>query len=218
MSHQSISDQAANLWTIAVYTGLRHGELCSLAWEDIDLKNKTITVKRNLTNQNRFKVPKTRAGERTINLLSPAIAALQRQKAISFLYPSNDIDIALRQKGKKRIDKCTWVFITGLSKHGKSVNCGYIGNVAINRLWHDSIKRSGIRSRNPYQTRHTYACWMLSQGVNPAFIASQMGHKDMTMVLKVYATWMPSGNESEIEKMEQALKQSCPIYAPSVPI
>ena len=217
ISHQSISDQAANLWTIAVYTGLRHGELCSLAWEDIDLKNKTITVKRNLTNQNRFKVPKTRAGERTVNLLSPAIAALQRQKAISFLYPSNDIDIALRQKGKKRIDKCTWVFITGLSKHGKSVNCGYIGNVAINRLWHDSIKRSGIRSRNPYQTRHTYACWMLSQGVNPAFIASQMGHKDMTMVLKVYATWMPSGNESEIEKMEQALKQSCPIYAPSVP-
>ncbi|PSW62681.1 hypothetical protein C0W54_03915 [Photobacterium kishitanii] len=140
ISHQAISHQTANLWTIAVYTGLRHGELCSLAWEDIDLENKTLTVKRNLTNQNRFKVPKTRAGERTINLLSPAIAALKQQKALSFLRPSYDIDIALRQKGKNRIDKCTWVFVTGLSTHGKSVNCGYIGNVGINRLWHLDAK------------------------------------------------------------------------------
>ncbi|PSW65643.1 hypothetical protein C0Z01_20390 [Photobacterium kishitanii] len=34
------------------------------------------------------------------------------------------------------------------------------------------------------------------------------------MVLKVYGTWMPSGNESEIEKMEMALRQSYPICAP----
>ncbi|PSX20278.1 tyrosine-type recombinase/integrase [Photobacterium kishitanii] len=127
-------------WDLPSY-GLRHGELCSLAWEDIDLENKTLTVKRNLTNQNRFKVPKTRARERTINLLSPTIAALKQQKALSFLRPSYDIDIALRQKGKNRIDKCTWVFVTGLSTHGKSVNCGYnIGNVGINRLWHLDAK------------------------------------------------------------------------------
>lgn len=43
--------------------------------------------------------------------------------------------------------------------------------------------------------------------------ASQMGHKDMTMVLKVYGAWMQSGNESEIEKMERALN----CRAPSVP-
>ncbi|MBY3789531.1 tyrosine-type recombinase/integrase [Photobacterium carnosum] len=213
ISALSTNEQAANLWTIAVYTGLRHGELCSLAWEDIDLERKTLTVKRNLTSKNRFKVPKTKAGERTVNLLSPAIEALKRQRRLSFLRPANETNIALRQKGKDRIDVCTWVFVTGLSAHGKSVNNGYIGNVGINRLWHSCVKRAGIRTRNPYQTRHTYACWMLSQGVNPAFIASQMGHKDMTMVLKVYGAWMQSGNESEIEKMERALN----CRAPSVP-
>lgn len=28
--------QMRNLWTVAVYTGMRHGELCGLAWEYID--------------------------------------------------------------------------------------------------------------------------------------------------------------------------------------
>lgn len=209
----STNEQAANLWTVAVYTGLRHGELCSLAWEDIDLERKTLTVRRNLTSKNRFKVPKTKAGERTINLLSPAIEALKRQKRLSFLRPANETSIALRQKGKNRTDACTWVFVTGLSAHGKSVNNGYLGNVGINRLWHSCVKRAGIRARNPYQTRHTYACWMLSNGVNPAFIASQMGHTDMTMVLKVYGIWMPSGNDSEIEKMERALNKSVPLVS-----
>lgn len=40
--------QMRNLWSLAVYTGMRHGELCGLAWEDIDLHAGTIIVKRNL--------------------------------------------------------------------------------------------------------------------------------------------------------------------------
>lgn len=52
---------------------------------------------------------------------------------------------------------------------------------------------------------------MLNNAVNPSFIASQMSHTDMTMVLKVYGIWMPSGNDSEIEKMERVLKQSVPL-------
>ena len=30
--------QLKNMWSLAVYTGVRHGELVALAWEDIDLK------------------------------------------------------------------------------------------------------------------------------------------------------------------------------------
>ena len=46
--------------TVAVYTGMRHGELCGLAWEDIDLTAGTITVKRNLTQTYEFTLPKPR--------------------------------------------------------------------------------------------------------------------------------------------------------------
>ncbi|WP_409072003.1 tyrosine-type recombinase/integrase, partial [Listeria monocytogenes] len=43
--------------------------------------------------------------------------------------------------------------------------------------WNAAVKRAGIRRRNPYHTRHTFACWLLTAGANPAFIASQMGHE-----------------------------------------
>lgn len=42
------------------------------------------------------------------------------------------------------------------------------------RRWKSAVKRADIRRRNPYHTRHTYACWMLTAGANPSFIANQV--------------------------------------------
>ncbi len=42
------NQQAKNLWCVSVYTGVRPGELCALGWEDIDLKNGTMMIRRNL--------------------------------------------------------------------------------------------------------------------------------------------------------------------------
>lgn len=57
--------------------------------------------------------------------------------------------------------------------------------------WVHTIKKAGIRYRNPYQTRHTYASMMLSGGENIMWVASQMGHVDTEMVMKTYGKWIP---------------------------
>ncbi|MBY5955228.1 hypothetical protein [Marinobacter nauticus] len=69
-----------------------------------------------------------------------------------------------------------------------------------------------------YQTRHTYACWSLTAHGNIAFIAKQMGHKDYSMLVKVYGRWMDSESENEAEFIWQELQKSgafCPKIAPS---
>jgi integrase len=38
---ESERGQSLNMWTFAVYTGVRHGELAALAWEDIDWEKGT---------------------------------------------------------------------------------------------------------------------------------------------------------------------------------
>lgn len=71
--------QSQNMWKFAVYSGVRHGELAALAWEDVDLDKGVIHVCRNLTANGMFGPPKTAAGNRTIQLLGPALDALKAQ-------------------------------------------------------------------------------------------------------------------------------------------
>jgi len=55
-----------------------------------------------------------------------------------------------------------------------------------------TIKKAGVRYRNPYQTRHTYASMMLSGGENIMWVASQMGNVETEMVMKTYGKWIPN--------------------------
>ena len=52
-------------------------------------------------------------------------------------------------------------------------------------------KRATVPYRNPYQTRHTFASTRLTEGHNPYWLASQLGHEDVEMVFKVYGKWIP---------------------------
>lgn len=58
-----------------------------------------------------------------------------------------------------------------------------------------------------------YACWSLSAGANPNFIATQMGHTDAQMVYKVYGKWMSEKSAEQVSLLNQALSR----YAPSLP-
>ncbi len=60
----------------------------------------------------------------------------------------------------------------------------------------------GIRVRRQYDTRHTYATMCLMVGMNPAFIANQLGHS-VQMLLSTYAKWLNSTSDwAELQKLE----------------
>lgn len=205
--------QMRNLWSLAVYTGMRHGELCGLAWEDIDLHAGTIIVKRNLTQTDEFTLPKTDAGtDRVIYLIQPAIDALRNQAQLTRLGRQFEVEVKLREYGQSVIQPCTFIFSPQCVKRGPRTGYHYAVN-SINKIWAPIIKRAGIRYRNAYQSRHTYACWSLSAGANPNFIATQMGHTDAQMVYKVYGKWMSEKSAEQVSLLNQALSR----YAPSLP-
>lgn len=50
--------------------------------------------------------------------------------------------------------------------------------------------------------RHTYATMCLMAGMNPAFIANQLGHS-VQMLLSTYARWLNSTSDwTELQKLE----------------
>lgn len=74
---------------------------------------------------------------------------------------------------------------------------------SIMSLWDITVRRSGIRRRRPYQLGHTYACWMLSAGANPAFIVNQMGHENAEMVFHVYSAWINALASDQVSFLNQ---------------
>ncbi|HEY3984996.1 site-specific integrase [Cedecea sp.] len=208
-SHQ----QTKNFWSLAVYTGMRHGELCGLAWEDIDLKAGTLIVRRNYTQTKEFTLPKTDAGtDRVIHLIQPAIDVLRHQAEMTRLGQQYQIEVKLREYGRTTSHSCSFVFNPRITDRGGQSGPHYAVS-SINKTWESAIRRSGIKHRKAYQSRHTYACWSLAAGANPNFIANQMGHANAQMVYNVYGAWMSDNSQSQVAMLNQKLCD----YVPQVP-
>lgn len=201
----------ALIWTIAVHTGMRHGELCALAWDDIDLHKGEIHISRNLTNIGLFVPPKTDAGIRTITLLKPALDALKEQFKVTGELPKKKICFHHREHGKTEQQEIRFVFVPRSNSKRKN---GYFCKTSISYGWRRGIKVAHIRNRHAYQSRHTYACWALSAGANPSFIASQMGHEDARMVYEVYSKWIGDMNQDQISMLNNRMPTALPPGRP----
>lgn len=203
--------QTKNLWSLAVYTGMRHGELVSLAWEDIDLKAGTITIRRNYTKLGEFTLPKTEAStDRVVHLIQPALSILKNQAEMTKLGKQHHIDVKLREYNRSVNHECTFVFNPQIVRRCEQV--GFIYKVdSVGDSWDAALKRAGLRHRKAYQSRHTYACWSLSAGANPSFIANQMGHSSAQMVFNVYGAWMADSSAEQIAMLNQKLADFAPL-------
>ncbi|MFC0709248.1 Arm DNA-binding domain-containing protein [Azorhizophilus paspali] len=189
--------------TIAVYTGLRPGELCALAREDVDIETGVIHVRRAITATGTFKVPKT-GKPRTVLLFPPALEACRTLLAIPGKVPQHPVTVQLTRH-ETRVDTVTPLLSPTLQARRKRVNTWFVPT-AWNTKWSTIQKRAKIRHRRPYQTRHTYACWCLTARGNLAFIAKQMGHKDFTMLVEVYAKWMDDESPNELQHIWRGLQ------------
>lgn len=168
---ERLDGQARNLIQFAFWSGLRTSELVALRWGDWDDEAGVIYVRRAKTQKaNEAEPTKTAAGQRAVKLLPMALEALRGQEEHTYL-------------------------LRGEIFHNPRTNEPWTGDQAIRKtVWVPALERARVKYRNPYQTRHTYASMMLSAGESPMWVASQMGHKDWTMIARVYGKWIPDAD------------------------
>lgn len=189
--------------TLAVYTGIRPGELCALAIEDVDLKAGTIAITRSITAAKTFKVPKT-GKPRTVMLMPPAIEACR--VLIRYAKDTSPQTIRVYHNRHEWQEAVVTPLLSPSTQATRTRINQWFLPTSWNTKWASIQRRSGIRTRRPYQTRHTYACWCLTARGNLAFIAKQMGHKDFTMLVEVYAKWMDNESPKELEHIWKNLQ------------
>lgn len=59
-----------------------------------------------------------------------------------------------------------------------------------NRIWYPTLERAGLRPRDLYQTRHTFASLMLQSGEDPNWIARMMGHTTTRTLFERYSAFI----------------------------
>ena len=149
------------LFRLMIYTGLRRGETLALTWDDIDFKNKTLTVNKTLSIGAHKKVvlstPKTESSIRTIDLDDKTIIALQRLKIQSkykLIFPN--------KKGK----------FSRLSNIADKLN--------------QAIKETKIKKIRVHDLRHTHASLLFASGASIKYVQARLGHADVKTTLNIY--------------------------------
>ncbi len=161
-----------NQCIVFFWTGMRTSELIALEWTDIDWKRKKIKINKAHTYAAKSdESTKTKSSNREIDMPPHVEAALINQKLHTLL-----------QGGKVFLNPRTSKQWTG----DQQIRKGF---------WIPLLKKAGVRYRNPYQTRHTFASMMLSAGENIAWVSAQMGHSNVLITAKTYARWINNNEQ-----------------------
>lgn len=171
-----------------ILTGVRTGEALGLQFEDFNLKEGTISIRRALT-RGQVVSTKTEAGERDIPLHRPVWEIYQRR----FLGNT---------KGSP------WFFYS--HKEG-----AVISRKALARAWREVLKAFEISPRPLYATRHTFASLAIASGEDPLWVAKTMGHSRPDQLFLKYGSFL-EGVKRDGEKIIELVigKQSFLRVAP----
>jgi integrase len=158
------------LWALALYAGLRRGELWALRWEDIDLEASVIHVRRAWDPKAGMIEPKSEAGTRKV----PIAAVLRRIL----------VEHKLRQGG----DGTTRIVLDsdGKMKHSTTLT------ERAHKIW----KAAGLKPIGLHECRHTFASLMIAAGVNAKALSTYIGHASISITMDRYGHLMP-GSEAE---------------------
>ena len=179
-------------WSVALALGLRQGEALGLSWEDLDLDEGTLTVRRALQRQTGRGLvlvePKSRAGHRTISLPEQLITSLRAHRAEQ---------AAERLRAGNVWEDHGLVFVQPTGKP--------IDPRADYGAWKQLLVDAGVRDARLHDARHTAATLLLSQGV-PARVAMEiLGHSQISLTLGTYSHVVPELQRDAAEKVGRAL-------------
>ena len=151
---------------VALFTGARIGEVCSLKGSDVDFINNTISINKTVqrikdTSDNKSKtkliidVPKTKSSIRTIPVPEFIINLLKQ-----YIIDNND-------------------FIFTNSDKPKDPR-------AVEKYFADLLKKIGIKNLNFHSLRHTYATRLREQKVDIKVISELLGHANWKITQEIY--------------------------------
>ncbi|MBY6198698.1 tyrosine-type recombinase/integrase [Vibrio hangzhouensis] len=188
-----------------VLTALRISELICVSWENVEFFEENGVEKCRLYIDlakplNRYKVTKTEESMRVIELSSEAAQVLRDLEPLTAKKAPISIDIVERDNITVRKDKRKFIFLN--EQTGQPwINSKQFAK----QFFTDFLKKARVPHRGPSQLRHSCASLHYNGGTSVVWIASLLGHRDVSIVEQHYAKRNKVSLKKEQKKAENTI-------------
>jgi integrase len=175
--HAIEGDRLRALYVVALFAGLRQGELLGLKWEDVDLDAGMIRVNHALQRVDgrlRLVPPKTASSRRSVLLPPMAVEVLRQHKAAQ---------LEDRLSVGPEWGEGDLVFTTRLGAPIEPRNA--------TRSFKRALAQAALREIRFHDLRHSCATLLLVQGVAPRVVMEILGHSQIAVTMNTYSHVLP---------------------------
>lgn len=198
----------SNAYCLVLETGLRSGEVGGLKWEDVDLENKVLYVRRTLLQDAKkggfyFGLPKSKQSKRKIPLTNEAVSILKNQKILQ-----NKLKI------KSKDWHTEWNGLVFTTINGNPVGSSTFRMMMIRIVNNINLDRKCSSEDGVYEEfkhaymhalRHTFATRCIENGVQPKTLQKILGHSTLAVTMDLYVHVTDEHIFEEIKKMNVAI-------------
>ena len=165
----------------------------ALQWADIDFDAGKLSIKRALEKTKehglRIKLPKSKAGTRTIFLPASALAVLKQHRN-SRSFGLNSVSARFRRMPSYSV--------TSTARFA----------IRIGSPWKRFTAARGLPRVRLHSLRHSSASALIRSGTDPITVSKRLGHAKPTTTLSLYGHMFDHSDEAAAEAIEAALKIS----------
>lgn len=187
-----------DLFTVALFTGMRKGEICGLSWNDVDFERGIIFIRQQLSREKKpggeFYLAETKNSK--IRTITPAPFVMSTLKEVKRLQNENRL-----KAGKAWQNEWNLVFTNEMGKQ-------LIPQTVLKRFKRitEKIGRPDARF---HDLRHTYAVTSLQEGDDIKTVQTNLGHATASFTLDVYghvSQKMKADSAARMEAFIQSIK------------
>jgi integrase len=175
---------------LALFTGMRRGEIFGLEWDDVDFDQNVINVRRSIFIKHgklwkadekgiAFTPPKSKHSERAIDI-GPAL----RKELLEYKLKTG------RSKGL--------VFVT-------SAGTPFDPKNFFSRYFIPAVETAGIGPLRFHDLRHTFGSWLINDGRLLTYVQRQLGHGSIAVTSDIYGHLLTKPDPEAAARLEEGL-------------